>query len=107
MFFSDVNSKMPQFETEEDTNTFYDKLVEDYSHSLDSVQGLEESPAIKYFDQTLSDKMIKELFNKLYKMNAYKQDCYDTNKFLHFLSILKKKGFDITNEYKKIEIPRN
>jgi hypothetical protein len=105
IFFSNVTSKSPTYETIEETHKHYNTLVEDYSTSLNALHLLDEneSGAIKYHDQTITDIMVIKIFNEMYKMNAYKQDCYEKNKFLRFINILKAKKFDVIGEYQKIQ----
>jgi len=99
VYFSDIDSKTPIFNVPEDTNTYFNNLVKNYNQRLDAIYDADdESDAIKLFDERISDKHVNELFNELFKMNAYKEDCYGTNKFLHFLNILKNKGLTIEME---------
>lgn len=36
-----------------------------------------------------------QLFNTLFMMNAYRNDCYNTNKYLHLMKILRDRGFNV------------
>ena len=49
------------------------------------------------------DKKTEERFLKLYCMLDYKNDCYKSNKFLHFVLLLQKRGFNINNGLINIE----
>jgi len=49
------------------------------------------------------DKKTEERFLKLYCMLDYKNDCYKSNKFLHFVLLLQKRGFHINNGLINIE----
>lgn len=96
VFFSDIESKNPTFDTPEDTNAYYKNLIASYNIRLDDLFGTESgSEVLHYGKASVTEEKITELFNELFKMNAYKQDCYGTNKFLHFLNILKEKGLTI------------
>ena len=49
------------------------------------------------------DKKTEERFFKLYCMLDYKNDCFNSNKFLHFVLLLKSRGFNINNGLINIE----
>ena len=44
---------------------------------------------------------IENDYNELYINFQYTRDCYETNKFAHFLQILKHKGYDVRYSHKK------
>ena len=55
----------------------------------------EEFKSLTYGPVINSNEKVIALFNKLYNMNEYKQDCYNTNKYLHLIKILKDRGFSV------------
>ena len=48
-----------------------------------------------------NDNKLEKDYNELYTNFQYTKDCYETNKFAHFLKILKHKGYDVKYEHKK------
>ncbi len=78
----------------------YDYLLKNYDKKMDKLT------TKKYLNKDVSDETIINLFNELYKMNEYVQDCYKTNNFLHLLNIniLQKRGFVIKNNLPEVRI---
>ncbi len=104
IFFPDIFTKTEKYETTQDVDKNYEYLLNNYNSKMVQIGSIsfdceDDSTAIKYRDQTICDQELIELYNKLYKMNEYRQDCYNTNKFLHLLDILKKRGFVIKNNF--------
>jgi hypothetical protein len=52
--------------------------------------------SLKLFKQSSNENNV--LFCKLLYMYSYKQNCYKSNVYLHFIKMLKNKGWDITND---------
>ena len=53
-----------------------------------------------FYNQSSNNKSEKN-FNELYINFKYTDDCYNTNKFAHFLKLLKDKGYELSYEHKK------
>jgi hypothetical protein len=49
------------------------------------------------------NKKVKDIYFKLYCMVDYKNDCFKTNISLHFILLLKERGFEINNDFLKIK----
>lgn len=56
--------------------------------------------SILYFKEVCDKNVVSNYIDLLSKY-TYQNMCYDTNKFAHFLSILKERGFKITYDYQK------
>ncbi len=52
---------------------------------------------VDYFSETY-DKQESDRYDKILASFRFTLDCYNTNKFAHFLRIIKMRGFDIDNE---------
>lgn len=109
IFFSDIYSKVPEFDDidEIDNNNSsllnnYDNVIKETKERISEID-LEDSPSIIFNETEITDDILQEHFEYLLKMDSYKQDCYNTNKFLHLLNILREKGFIINNKYEPLQ----
>lgn len=72
---------------------------------VDECRSFLESGMKLYKDQGRSnmsgDIKLENDYNDLYINFQYTKDCYETNKFAHFIKILKDKGYDVRYEHKK------
>jgi hypothetical protein len=102
IFFSNKKSKMPSFDDINEAEKFHNENISCYNleminifkknidKSIDENKDLIDGSFIK-----LSSNKLNEIFNKLYINNSYVEDCYNTNKYLHLINILKNRGFII------------
>lgn len=102
IYYPDIITKTEKYEMPCDVDETYDHLLKNYNSKIDKFsqnnQGDNNLP-IKYSDKNIVDETLVDLFNELYKMNDYMEDCFNTNKFLHLLNILKNRGFVIKNDF--------
>jgi hypothetical protein len=124
IFYSDVKSKCPTFDKLSDIKFHYDPLIDNYDEKIndankvldcdiyDEFNGVVEilnyeididvRKPIRMIKKIIPNGEMIKIFEELYRMTKYKEDCYNTNKFLHLLNILKDKGFEIINNYTTI-----
>jgi hypothetical protein len=102
VFFSSISSNVPMYSTIGDTRDEYTSLQESYYGAIKTAIQPVLAPIICE-DKTHPFDKVKNIFDDLYVMTKYKEDCYNTNKFLHMLDILRSRGFVVTNEYAPIK----
>lgn len=111
IYFHNRSSKIPNFDNVTETASQCNELIQNYI-----IQSYKLSDKFEHMDESIISNLnmksenVNNLFNNLYINNAYKEDCYNSNKFLHLLNILNKRGFEIkidediqTNESHKDE----
>lgn len=106
MFFSDISSKCPEYETIDDVRADYKFLKNKYCEKVDNWNDLiylDDSFTIMKNEGIITDQYIEEIYDELFIMTRYKNDCYNTNKFLHFINLLKIRGFVIVNNYETLK----
>lgn len=115
IFYSDIKSRIPSYDSIDRLNYKYEGrlLVNFETEIYENVDNGELSESVTYFDDNekvirpcnnpITHDMITNVYNDLYKMIEYRDDCYNSNKFLHLLRILREKGFIVTNNYEKVK----
>lgn len=73
-----------------------DIILEEEEYKLNVMN--DNKLALKLFDNNIHNK----LFCELLYLHEYKQNCYNSNKYLHFRKLLEQRGFVLTNNDLKI-----
>ena len=113
IFFTNISYRAPIYDKEEETedskkislsnyNNVINKAIKNNNRTL-KLYDDDDSSAVIYNDIPITEDILEELFESLTCMNNYKQDCYNTCKFLHLLNILREKGFAISNNFEPIQ----
>ena len=105
IFYPNRLSKVPDFDVLNDAKEYQKKMLKAFNSDVDTAikskypeQG--DSDVLQY--TYVDDSKLSDLFSDLYYRNAYIQDCYETNKYLHLMNILQNRGFEILDTDIKI-----
>lgn len=87
-YCNDVKSKKPNYDNYEDCKNYYKNLVECNNKVFENMC------VNKCVDDDIHiRKVVENKFFKLFTLNEYDKDCYNTNKRIHFENLLRNQGW--------------
>lgn len=88
-YYADAQNRRPLYKNLNDLCTDYREMTTT-SYKLNDI--------CLSLDENDEDKMIENMYFKLYTYNEYLKDCYESNKNIHFKNILRENGFLLSSE---------
>lgn len=101
LYYENIGSRRARYKSLEDCAEKHNIKLMNYKNEMDILlkesYGEYDNNGNIVYDNKQSQITIENIFNELYIMDRYTEDCYNTNKYYHLLDILKERGFIIEN----------